>query len=118
MRKFLLPLGFISALTACEDITITESAEEGLAMCRAAALRLVEGSGAISFPSSFHDPFRDPTVVRLRYLIENSGVTGTIRCYYEDDTDDRRFNRITLDGTDIDAAELPSLTAAAKNNRQ
>lgn len=106
----LMPLALIS----CDDITISKSAEEALSMCQTAALKVIDGSGVVDFPSSFQEPFRDPTVVRLRYMVRNSEVSGTIRCYYGEDTDNRIFTRITLDGEDIDTGRLESLTQTAK----
>jgi len=105
-------------LLACDDMVISDAAEDGLFMCRAAALRVIEGSGAIEFPSSFHDPFRDPTVVRLRYHVVNSGTTGTIRCWYDEDTDDRRFVRIEVDGVDVAEDRLQMLTTTAKSKAE
>jgi|GEM_PF-2758529 len=103
------------SLSACDDMVITDAAEEGLFMCRAAALRVIDGSGAVEFPSSFHDPFRDPTVVRLRYHVVNSNTTGTVRCWYDEDTDDRRFVRIEVDGVDVAEDRLQMLTTTAKS---
>ena len=102
------------SLTACEELTISAAAEEALEMCRTVALRVIEGSGEVTFPSSFHDPFRDPTVVRLRYTIENSGIRGTVRCYYKEDVEPKEFDRIELDGEDIPHDQLQTLQAAAR----
>lgn len=103
------------ALVGCDEITTSQSAEEALSMCKTAAMRLIEGSGSVDFPSSFMNPFRDPVVVRLRYVVNNSDTTGTIRCYFDEDTDNRVFTRITLNNADIDTERLVSLTRSAKN---
>jgi hypothetical protein len=109
-----LTLAMVLALAGCDEMVTTQSAEDALDMCHYAALEVIKGTGNISFPSSFHNPFRDPTVVRLRYFIENTEVSGTIRCYYEDDTDDRFFKRITVDDTDVADEILDGLSIYAK----
>lgn len=122
MQKLKKPIALIalitSGLTACDELTISSAAEEALEICRTVALRVIEGSGEVSFPSSFHDPFRDPIVVRLRYTIENSGIRGTIRCYYKEDVEPKEFDRIELDGEDIPHDQLQTLMAAARRALQ
>ena len=114
-NKAIAVLALSSSLVACDDAAISASAMEGLEMCRVAALRLIEGSGSVSFPSSFHDPFRDPIVVRLRYEIENSGDRGTVRCYFdEEDLDNRAFTRITLNDDEVPFEQLAGLTNEAR----
>ena len=113
LKPYVLVLSL--SLVGCEDMATTQSAEDALMMCKTAALKLIDGTGTVDFPSSFRNPFRDPTVVRLRYKVNNTEATGTIRCYFDENTDDRVFTRITLDNGDIDVERLPSLTRQAKS---
>ncbi len=118
LKKKYYTVALVLALTGCEDlvdeIVTTQAAKDGLDMCHYAALEIIEGTGSVEFPSSFHNPFRDPTVVRLRYFVINTEVSGTVRCYYDEDTSNRRFTRITLDATDVPLEDLAGLTSIAK----
>lgn len=107
-------IAMVLALAGCDEMVTTQSAADALDMCHYAALQVIKGSGNVEFPSSFQAPFRDPTVVRLRYTVINSEVSGTIRCYYDDDTDNRTFTRITLDADDVPESELAGLTLNAR----
>jgi len=98
-------VAMVLALTGCEDlvdeIVTTQSAADALDMCHYAALEVIDGTGSVVFPSSFHNPFRDPTVVRLRCFVVNTEVSGTVRCYFDEDTDNRTFTRITVDDLEV-----------------
>jgi len=114
-------IALVLVLAGCDEIVTTQSAKDALDMCHYAALKVIKGSGAVEFPSSFHNPFRDPTVVRLRYTVINSEVSGTVRCYFDEDTDNRTFTRITVDLSgvedseiDVPEADLANLTINAR----